>query len=133
MEIVWFLDKYWVYMSLIAAATASIIRLIASIIAGVRIGRFVSVIFIISLMIYTFISCFFYTIVLAISVGYTYVYSSSSAEKTYYIWGIGFGVFYVILKMVITGYLNQVLLLLLYIIEINQESANFPFFFFIPK
>lgn len=106
MEIVWFLDKYWVYMSLIAAATASIIRLIASIIAGVRIGRFVSVIFIISLMIYTFISCFFYTIVLAISVGYTYVYSSSSAEKTYYIWGIGFGVFYVILKMVITGYLN---------------------------
>lgn len=106
MEIFWFLDRYWIYMSLIAAATASIIHLIASVVASMRVARAFSVIFVSIIVVYTFVSCFFYTIILAISVGYTYAYSSSSADDTYYIWGIGFGVFYVILKMVITGYLK---------------------------
>ena len=103
---VWFLDVNWVYMSLIAAAVAAVIHLVASIVAVVRIGRFKAIILVIISPIYSFISCFFYTIILAISVGFTYFYLDSSSEDVYQYWGLGFGIVYVILKIVITGYLK---------------------------
>ena len=105
-EMVWFLDLNWVYMSLIAAGFAAGIHLISAIIAAARIGRFSTIIFIIAAPIYTFVSCFFYTIILAISVGYTYYFTKTSADSVYVYWGLGFGAFYVILKVVIAGYLK---------------------------
>ena len=105
-EIVWFLDKTWVFMSLIAAGTAAFIHLIASTVAAIRIRRIETIYLVIILTIYTFISCFFYTIILAISVGYTYFFTQASAENVYWYWGLGFGVFYIFLKVIVAGYLK---------------------------
>lgn len=105
-EMVWFLDLTWVYMSLIAAGVAAGIHLISAIITAARIGRVSTIIFVIAVPIYTFVSCFFYTIILAISVGYTYYFTKASADSVYVYWGLGFGVFYVLLKVIIAGYLK---------------------------
>ena len=106
LDMVWFLDLNWVYMSLIAAGFAAGIHLISAIIAAIRIGRLATIIFVIAIPIYTFVSCFFYTIILAISVGYTHYYTKTSADDVFVYWGLGFGAFYVILKVIIAGYLK---------------------------
>lgn len=106
LNIVWFLDINWLIMALVAAGFAAMVNLIASIVAAVRIGRAGAMIFVVALPIYTFVSCLFYTIILAISVSYTYQYNKSEPENAIYYWGIGFGVLYILLKAVISGYLK---------------------------
>ena len=106
LDVVWFLDVKWIYMSLIAAGFAAGIHLIASIVAAARIGRSAAVLFVIFVPIYTFISCLFYVIILAISVGYTYRFINVDPHDVIVYWGLGFGALYIIIKVIVAGYLK---------------------------
>jgi hypothetical protein len=106
LNIVWFLDIQSLYMSLIAAGMASGIHLISSIIAAIRIGRWQAIWFVIFLAIYTFVSCFFYTIILALTVMYTYQYIEAKTDDVLVFWGLGFGALYVLLKVVSAKYIK---------------------------
>jgi hypothetical protein len=105
-DIVWFLDVQCIYISLIAAGTASLIHLIASAVAAIRIGRSQAIILVVILPIYTFISCFFYTIVLALTVIYTYRYTETNPKDVIPYWGLGFGTLYVLLKVISAKYIK---------------------------
>jgi hypothetical protein len=105
-NIVWFLDVQCIYMSLIAAGMASGIHLIASIIAAIRIGRWEAIIFSFICLIYTFVSCFIYTIILALTVIYTYQFTETNPEQFVIFWGLGFGLLYVILKIISSKYIK---------------------------
>ena len=102
----WFLDKKWLYMALYSAGIASGIHLIAMIVAYCRVKRNGYCLFILVFTIYTFISALFYTVILAISVSFTYQYIRYDPSDVVIYWGIGFGVLYVIIKVVITGWLK---------------------------
>jgi hypothetical protein len=102
----WFLDLNCLYVSLVAAGTASVIHLIAAIIASLRIGRCQAIWFVIFLPIHTFISCVFYTIILALTVSYTYRYTGTTPEDVILYWGLSFGALYVLLKVVSAGYIK---------------------------
>jgi hypothetical protein len=93
-------------MSLMAAGIASGIHLLSCVIASIRIGRIESLWFVVFLPIYTFVSCLFYTIILAISVGYTYQLTGTRPDNVLVYWGIAFGVLYVVLKFVVAGYVK---------------------------
>jgi hypothetical protein len=105
-SVVWFLDINCVYMSLIAAAFATGIHSIAAVVAVVRIGRLEGIPLILFVAVYTFISCMFYTIILAISVSYTYLFAGLDLDEAYVLWGLGFGILYVIIKVITAGYLK---------------------------
>jgi cation transporter-like permease len=97
LTIVWFLDVTYLYISLVAAITASVIHLIAAIIASIRIGRCEAIWIVVFLPIHTFISCVFYTIILALTVSYTYQYTGANPDDVVVYWGLGFGGLYVLL------------------------------------
>lgn len=103
MAIVWFLDRVWIYMALVAAALAASVHLICAIVTAVRVGRSEGIAYVIFAPIYTFVSCLFYVIVLAISAGYTYAFLDANPEFQYTYWSIGFGILYILLKMFIVG------------------------------
>jgi hypothetical protein len=105
-NIVWFLDIQCIYMSLIAAGLASGIHLIAALVAAIRIGRWQAFLFILILPIYTFFSCVFYTVILAITVMFTYQYTGNILDAVIVYWGLGFGALYVLLKMVSAKYIK---------------------------
>ena len=105
-DIVWFLDVKWIHMSLIAAGFAAGIHFIASIIAAARIRRSAAILFVVLVPIYTFISCLFYVIILAISVGYTYRFINADPQGVIVYWGLGFGALYIVIKVIVAGYLK---------------------------
>ena len=105
-NIVWFLDLDWIYMSLIAAGVAAGVHMIASIVAALRIGRCEAFVLVVLAPIYTFVSCTFYTIILAISVGYTYLVMDKDPSPHLLWWGLGFGGFYLLIKVIVSGYMK---------------------------
>ena len=102
----WFLETKWMYMALYSAMIASIIHLISMLVAYFRVRRKGYCLFILIFTIYTFISAFFYTFVLAISVSFTYQYIKYDPSDIIIYWGIGFGILYIIIKVVTTGWLK---------------------------
>lgn len=95
---VWFLQTDWVYMSLISAAIAAFVDLIASTITAVRIGQGKAAIYIAVAAITTFISCLLATLLLSISVHFAYLSINKEIKETYIYWGIGFAVLNIIIK-----------------------------------
>ena len=102
----WFYELNWVYMSLIAAGFAAGIHMIAAIVAALRIGRGAAFAFVLFAPIATFISCLFYVVILAISVGYTYQFVEEDLRDYNIHWGLGLGVFYLVIKIVVAGYIK---------------------------
>jgi hypothetical protein len=105
--VLWFLDVNWVMMSLTAAQFAAVIHIFTCAAAAIRIGRCEAIWIVVAVPIYTFLSCLLYTLILSISVSYTYQYVGavpSGPVITY--WGLGFGSLYVVLKIISAGYIK---------------------------
>jgi len=106
-ELLTLFNRNWFTMPLISSGVASLIHLLAMVIATIRIGRWSAIVFCIVFPLYTFISAFFYTILLSFSVILTYSVSKNTlTDQDVFYWGLGLGVLYVILKAVISGILK---------------------------
>jgi hypothetical protein len=97
---VWFLEKNWVIMSLIAAGFAALIFLCSSVVAACRIHRKAALVLVLAIPIYAFVSCLVFALILSSSVHYAYEYSQVDPSGLIMYWGFGFGALYVILNII---------------------------------
>ena len=102
-----FQARYWIVMTSVAAGTAAIVHIFPALISAWRIRKWNALIFLIIFPLYTFISGFWYSLFLSLVITLTYLASSQNltiAISCY--WGIGLGVFYVILKSIIQMFIR---------------------------
>jgi hypothetical protein len=96
----WILDVTWWYVTLIAAGFAAIVHLVLYLIAAIRIGTWKSSLLAIGVALWTFFACGITTIILTVSVSYAYEYTDADPSNSEVEWGIGFGAFYIGLRLV---------------------------------
>jgi hypothetical protein len=96
----WILDGTWWRVALIAAGFAALVHFVLYLIAAIRIGTWKSSALAVGVAIWTFFACGVTTIILTVSASYAYEYTDIDPSNVTFEWGLGFGAFYIALRLV---------------------------------